>query len=171
VGRRADAAAEEEEAMTLRSTAIAAALALVATAASGGEGKKCEYSTQECLDYMASKMQSSGWVGVELDETTDKVGMKVTKVVTESPAEAAGIQTGDVLMAINGIELTEANEEKLQEARASLKPGSAVKWTMRRGDSQRELNLTLAPMPADVLARWVGSHMLEHAEVTVASNN
>ncbi|MGQ0720435.1 MAG: PDZ domain-containing protein [Candidatus Eiseniibacteriota bacterium] len=156
--------------MKLRSTALGAALALVATAAAGGDGEKCTYSTQECLDYMASKMQNSGWVGVELDNAADNVGMKVTKVVTESPAEAAGIQTGDVLLAINGIELSDANQEKLQEAKASLKPGSAVKWTMRRGDSERELNLTLAPMPADVLARWVGSHMLEHAEVTVASN-
>ena len=156
--------------MKLRITALSAAFALVAAAAAAGEGEKCKYSTQECLDYMATKMQNSGWVGVELDETADKIGMQVTKVMEGAPAGAAGIQIGDVLLAINGIELSEANEEKLSEARASLKPGAAVKWTMRRGDSQRELDLTLAPMPADVLARYVGTHMLEHAELTVASS-
>jgi C-terminal processing protease CtpA/Prc len=156
--------------MMLRTAALAAAFALAAQAAAAGEGAKCKNSTQECLDYMANKMKNSGWVGVELDETADEVGMQVTKVMTGTPAEAAGIQIGDVLLAINGIELKEDNEAKLSEARGTWKPGADVKWTMRRGDSQRELTITLAPMPADVLARYVGEHMLQHAEVTVASN-
>ena len=49
-----------------RTLIMAAMLALIATTASAGEGHKCEHATQECLDYMAQKMENSGWVGVEL---------------------------------------------------------------------------------------------------------
>jgi C-terminal processing protease CtpA/Prc len=148
-------------------TLAIAALAMSAAAALAGEGK-CQSSTQECLDYMANKMQNSGWVGVELDETESKVGMKVVAVVPESPAAEAGMKDGDVLTAINGIELNEGNREKLEKARAEWKPGSKVQWTMHRAGSERVVKLTLAPMPADVLARYVGQHMLEHAEVEIA---
>jgi len=49
-----------------------------------GEGKKCTYSTQECLDYMASKMKDRGWVGIEYDAET----MVVKNVIPDSPALA-----------------------------------------------------------------------------------
>ena len=142
---------------------------LVAVATFAGESK-CKSSTQECLDYMATKMKDSGWVGVELERDDEKYGpMTVVKVVPDSPAEAAGIQPGDVLVAMNGIELSEGNQEKIKESWGGRKPGQDVTWTMRRGDEKREVSITLAPMPADVLARYIGQHMLDHASTEVAS--
>jgi C-terminal processing protease CtpA/Prc len=155
----------------MRSILLAAlAGALVFTgAALAGEGK-CKYSTQECLDYMASRLKDSGWVGVELEGDDEKYGpMKVVKVVPDSPAEAAGIQPGDVLVAMNGVALQEGNQEKVQAVREELKPGSSVVWTMHRGDEKREVSITLGAMPADVLARYIGQHMLEHASAEVAA--
>lgn len=154
--------------MRLRPLALAIGLiALLPAVAPAGD---CPYSTQECLDLMATKMKSSGWVGVELDDADDGVpGWPVTRVVEGSPAEAAGIRIGDVLLAINGIELTKENREKLGEAQKTWKPGSDVTWTMTRDSSPRDLQITLGRMPADVLARYIGEHMLEHADVEVAS--
>ena len=74
------------------------AVIAVLPAFAGGDHGKCKYSTQDCLDHMAIKMKSSGWVGVELD-TDLAQGYAVTKVFPGSPAEAAGIQAGDVLVA------------------------------------------------------------------------
>jgi C-terminal processing protease CtpA/Prc len=153
---------------------VALALSVLAWAgtASAGKDGKCEYSTQECLDYMATKMKGSGWVGVELDMAEGTEAMRVTKIVSNSPAEGAGIQAGDLLVAINGITLGKANEEKLMQARSTFKPGDSVTWTMKRGSSDREVAITLAPMPADVLAAYIGQHMLEHAQqVEVAATN
>lgn len=134
-----------------------------------GEGK-CTHSTQECLDAMATKMKDSGWVGVELEADDEKYGpMTVRKVVPGSPAESAGIQPGDVLVAMNGIALAEGNLEKIQTARAGWKPGVSIVWTMHRGDEKREVSIQLAPMPADVLARYIGQHMLEHGTTEVAA--
>ena len=148
---------------------LSAMLVFVATGASAGEGKGCEASTQECLDYMANKMQNSGWVGVELEGIENAPGNLVVGVVDGSPAEAAGLQKGDILMAINGIEMIDENMEEISKAWKAMTPGAEVVWTMKRGDKEKKHNIQLAAMPADILAKYVGSHMLEHAGVELAS--
>lgn len=154
--------------MKLTKTGSVLGVLLLAVSVAFGGGEKCKMSTQECLDTMATKMKDSGWVGVELEGIEGAPGMTVLRVVPDSPAEAAGIEVGDVLLAINGIELIEENQEKLSENRAKSKPGATTTWTMTRGDARRELHITLAPMPADVLAAYIGQHMLEHASVELA---
>ena len=54
--------------------------------------------------------------------------------------------------------------------RKEWKPGQSVTYTVKREGVDREITLTLAPMPADVMARWIGEHMKEHeaAERTAA---
>ena len=141
---------------------MAMAMALPAFA---GEGEKCSYGTQECLDHMANKMKNSGFVGVELDHD-----LAVTRVVPDSPAENAGIQTGDILFARDGIEYNEANMEKLEQMRATSKPGDEVRWTVKRNGYSKELTIEMGRMPADLLAKYIGQHMMDHAAVEVAEN-
>jgi C-terminal processing protease CtpA/Prc len=148
---------------------IIACLAIVAasTPAFAGEGKKCTASTQECLDYMATKMKDSGWIGIEL-EVEPGSPMEVLKVVPGSPAEAGGMRPGDILLAMNGLEFNEANQEALQKARAESKPGLSVTYTVGRAGQNHDLTLTMAAMPADVLARYIGQHMMEHASTALS---
>jgi C-terminal processing protease CtpA/Prc len=143
-------------------------LAVVHPAWAGSKGK-CSYTTQECLDTMSRRIKSGGWVGVEIDQNEATHLWVVTKVVAGSPAESAGIQIGDVLYALNGIEIKDENEEDLARARKEWKPGQLVQYTIKRNGADRQVALTLAPMPADLLARWIGQHMLEHATVESAS--
>jgi S1-C subfamily serine protease len=151
---------------------LVVALTLIATgmlALAGDSGHKCKLSTQDCLDHMAAKMKNSGWVGLELDMDDTTHVLTVTKVVPGSPAEAAGIQPGDVLYALNGVQINDANEEALQKVKKEWKPGQSVNYTIKRNGADHQVSLTLAPMPADVLARYIGQHMLEHATVDVAA--
>lgn len=152
--------------------ALVAVMALAALpVAAGGYGKKCTASTQDCLNHMAAQMKNSGWIGVELDEDQATGAYKVTKVVPGSPAEASGIQPGDVLYALNGIRISEENHEALMKAKKEWKPGQSVTYTIKRDGTDRQVSLTLAPMPADVLARYIGTHMLEHATVEVVQKS
>lgn len=146
----------------------ALALALALPAWAGHNGEKCKYPTQECLDHMAEKLKSSGWVGVELD-TDEATGIPtVTKVVPGSPAEAAGIQPGDIFAALNGVKINKDNDEALKAARKEWKPGQSVTYTISRNGYDKKVDLTLAPMPADVMAAYIGQHMLDHANNQVA---
>jgi S1-C subfamily serine protease len=151
--------------MMRRTWVMLIALVLVAAVPvlAGGDHKKCKASTQECLDHMAAKMKSGGWVGVELDHDDATGALSVSKVIPGSPAEASGIQAGDVLFALNGVEINDRNEKALSKVKQDWKPGQTVTYTIRRNGADRQVAVTLAPWPADALARYIGEHMIEHA--------
>jgi predicted metalloprotease with PDZ domain len=128
-----------------------------------GEGGKCTASTQDCLDYMASNMKERGWVGLELEDKGDDGRMIVAKVVANSPASSAA------LVAVNGVAFSDANEKKLKEIKYSMKPGAEFTYTVARRGSRIDLAVELAQIPQDVMAQWVGNHMLDHAETQMAS--
>lgn len=144
----------------LLAIAVATVLALPAIA---GEGKACTYSTQECLDHMSTKMRSAGWVGIEYDKDEKTKAVLVKSVLDGSPAAAAGFHAGDVLFALNGVQLATASDEEMKKARAEWKPGQQVTYTIQRHGKNQEIALTLGAWPADQLAKTVGKHMLEHA--------
>lgn len=116
---------------------------------------------------MAERMKTNGWIGVEV-ETDRPAGYLVQKIFDNSPAQSAGIQAGDVLAALNGVAITPANSDKLKVARGEWTPGQTVTYTIERNGADRLVNVTLAPAPADVMARWIGGHMLEHAQIEMA---
>ncbi len=77
---------------------------------------------------------SFGW-------TTQAAGekLKVMRVITDSPAEEAGLETGDEIAALNGIRVHPADiEERLGE----LKDGTRVRITFFRDDMLRETTVT-----------------------------
>ncbi|HEV8122201.1 MAG TPA: PDZ domain-containing protein [Candidatus Polarisedimenticolia bacterium] len=130
---------------------------------SGAVHKKCPYSTQECLNTMAQRLKTAGWIGIEYD--SEQPGYpKVQKVVPGSPAEKAGLQVGDELISLNGVEIKEGNEEKMKAARGDWTPGHTAHYVVKRKGALKPIDITLGTWPADVLARYIGEHMLEHAE-------
>lgn len=150
---------------------LLAAILLVATPAlAGKEGKeadsykKCDMNTQDCLNKMAEWAKTSGWVGIEYEPQADAYWRIVT-VVPDSPAEAGGLKPGDVVFAMYGIEFSEENSKQLKQARKDWAPGQEVVYTVKRNGYDKEISLTLAPMPADVMAKWIGGHMMDHAEM------
>jgi C-terminal processing protease CtpA/Prc len=141
---------------------VLATLASLPTLA--GESKKCTVPIQECLDYMSEKMRNSGFVGVEIDVDEKTGTYTVQGVIPGTPAEKAGIRPGDQLYALNGVRIVKGNEKALKKAHKEWKPGQSVTYTIRRDGADREITLRLVRMPADVMAKWIAKHMMEHAE-------
>jgi S1-C subfamily serine protease len=159
--------------MTRRAlAAIALGAAMAATPLPAGDsGHKCTMPVQECIDRMSASLKTTGWVGIEYEESgASGGGYRVTKVIEGSPAEKAGLHPGDVLSALNGVHLSNENTAALAKARKEWTPGQYVTYTIKREGVDRNITLTLAPMPADVMVRWIGEHMKEHeaAERAVA---
>ena len=141
------------------------ALVLAVPAFAGGD-EACEQSTEACLAYFAKKADNYGWVGIELDRNEESGVMTISKVVEESPAMKGGFKSGDILIALNGVELSEDNKAELKEAKGDWSPGQEVTYTIKREGKKTDVMITLAQVPNDVLAQWVGSHMVEsHMEV------
>ena len=130
--------------------------------------KKCQYTTQECLNYMAARLKASGWIGIEYDP---EKGNEISRVLAGSPAEKAGLIPGDRLVALNGVEIKKENQPALEKARKEWAPGQKVRYTVTHDGLSRQVDIVLAPWPADILARYIGEHMLQHAEDDAAALN
>jgi len=98
-----------------------------------------------------------GYLGVETVEITkenfskfglrDVRGVAIEKVIDGSPAAAAGLQAGDVIVAVNGDAIT--SSRKLTRLMSEVSPDHQVKLTVLRGGSEREITATAGkrPMP------------------------
>jgi serine protease Do len=97
---------------------------------------------------------SRGWIGVGIQDLNPdlakalgvpvKEGAVVTEV-REGPGKKAGIQSEDVITAIDGQKLASAGA--LSRAVAMRRPGSTVNLTAFRGGKQQEVKVQLATRP------------------------
>jgi S1-C subfamily serine protease len=95
--------------------------------------------------------------------------MVVTKVIEDSPAEKAGFEVGDTMVAVNGVAFSEENQQQLNDIKYSMKPGADYTYTVARKGSQIDLDVELGEIPQSVMAQWIGNHMMDHADVQMAS--
>jgi C-terminal processing protease CtpA/Prc len=144
--------------------ALALLVPVAAVAGHKGDHKEeaCTMQVQTCLDMMVTKLKTTGYIGVELDDEKAKTGaMVVTKVMPGTPAEKSGIQPGDELYAIDGVRFAKETHEAMSKIKV---PGKEVTCTVKRKGVSHDLKMTLVPMPADVMAKYIGEHMMQHAK-------
>lgn len=123
----------------------------------------CTLTKEECLKHM-QEARNNGWLGIQYDATDDGTSV-VKSVVKGSPAEKAGFRSGDVLVALNGVEFSEKNMAQVKSTWKSLKPGSTANYTVKRDGMTKDLTATLGKMPDDVYNAMVAEHMKEHVAV------
>ncbi len=104
--------------------------------------------------YTADQLEKTGHavhavLGVSLraDQTgTSTSGAVVASVMAGSPAAKAGFKAGDVITAIDGTAIPDA-DSAITAIRADHRPGDVVKVTLRRGSQTATLSVTLAASP------------------------
>jgi S1-C subfamily serine protease len=132
-----------------------------AAAAAHTASAKCTMSKEECTKYMAAA-RKAGWLGVEYDKS-EAGTIAVKKIVPGSPAAKAGFEVGDILVALNGVDITD--KEKVSAVKKNLLPGSTATYTVKRGEWNKELTATLGTMPDAVYQAMYDEHMKEHVAV------
>jgi serine protease Do len=125
-----------------------------------------------------------GWLGVQVQPVTkaiaDSLGMKTAggAMVDEpqpgSPAARAGIESGDVITALDGTPVRDSRD--LARRVAMLAPGSSAKLDVFRKGETKSMTITLAEMPnqhqANAADRQSGSaDSWPHLGLTVAPAN
>ena len=105
---------------------------------------------------IAGKKIAYGWIGVSiqnLDErlakyfglpTTD--GVLVVKVLSQGPAEKAGIQDGDIILAADGKKITNMNTLLKHVGNAAV--GKPVTLTIFRDNKKIEIDITIQQRPS-----------------------
>ncbi|GEM_PF-350160 len=110
------------------------------TAATGGDDE----------DEVVMKL-NGGWLGVKIKDVTDEAaeeaglndatGAWVYEVVEDSPADSAGIEVDDIIIAFNNVEIEDA--DALVKAVGKSDPGSMATVTLMRNGKQMTLDVRL----------------------------
>jgi len=149
-----------------RALCIVVAALVVAIAVPGWAGckehEKCTLSPQECQAKLQQKLAAKPWLGIEMDVAEDGTH-SIKLVVPGSPAEAAGLQAGDVLVTMNGVKYVKS--EELGKVWSDAKPGSTAVYTVLRSGSEVKVKATLGNVPKEQMAKWIDEHMKKfHSE-------
>ena len=101
-----------------------------------------------------------GFLGVNIQDVTPQLaqqfkldaakGALVSGVSPDSPAEKAGVKSGDVITDFNGKPVTDSRHLKLQVG--STTPGAAVPMNVLRDGKTQTLTVTVKELPGDKLA-------------------
>ena len=102
-----------------------------------------------------------GWLGVQIQPVTadiaDSLGMKtvegalVAEPQLDSPAAKAGIKSGDVITAVDGVTIKNAHD--LAKKIAEMAPGTSVNLAILRNGKQESMTLTLGQLLEQRLAQ------------------
>ncbi len=120
-----------------------------------------EYMTStEWEEYQQDSIGNYQGIGVYLTVTTDTNEIIVVAPIEESVAEKAGIQSGDIIKKINGVEYT---GEQLDEATAALhgEIGEKIAIEVKRGEEILNFDLTrevvrTSPIEIEMLENNIG---------------
>ena len=138
------------------SAAAVLALAMAVPAFAGGahcSGAKSSAVTADAKASCASKNTNTAWAGAWLQR--DEYGIvTVADVAKGSPAAKSGLKSGDVVLAVNGYDLSDSEARAMCASKAECNVGSTVTYTVQRGKSTKDLKLKLEKMPSNATERF-----------------
>ncbi|HLY11268.1 MAG TPA: PDZ domain-containing protein, partial [Planctomycetota bacterium] len=120
----------------------------------GGAELKVElerYTPMEGLGFGAPQRpapvrpKGSGYLGAYVEETKD--GVKVMDVRPDSPADRAGLQVGDVILAVTERKI--ASRDELLQRLWQRKPGARVRLSLKRDGEDLDIEVVLGRNPDD----------------------
>jgi serine protease Do len=91
--------------------------------------------------FAAKPAKGSGFLGLATESAADRDGLLVTRVGDDSPAAAAGIEVGDIIVKINGQEVNERGE--MQAILQEMAAGDKLEIDLLRADEPQTINLRL----------------------------
>ncbi|HWB01873.1 MAG TPA: trypsin-like peptidase domain-containing protein [Verrucomicrobiales bacterium] len=91
-------------------------------------------------DEPAAPAKGSVWLGIQMQNVDN--GVAVVEIIEGSPAQKAGVELEDVILKVDGKAV--GNTGDVASRVRSSAPGDKLKLTVKRGDSEKELDVTLA---------------------------
>lgn len=88
------------------------------------------------------------YLGVQMTEPESGEGVQVAAVTPGGPADEAGVQPGDVVLALDGTQLDDG-APALAAAVNAHQPGDEVELTVRRDGAQDSVTVTLGTQPQE----------------------
>jgi S1-C subfamily serine protease len=88
------------------------------------------------------------YLGLSTSDTANGEGAEIAQATPGGPSAEAGLQAGDVVVKVDGQDVTGAND--VAAAIEDNKPGDKVDVTVRRGGSEQTIEVTLGQRPDQI---------------------
>jgi S1-C subfamily serine protease len=89
----------------------------------------------------------TGSIGIQVGQSAEGKGLSIQKVLPGSPAEKAGLKNGDVVMKMDGKEVTDLMSF-IQDVGAR-KPGDMLTLTVHRDGKDEDIKVTVGKPKSD----------------------
>lgn len=100
-------------------------------------------------------------LGVEIEVSPD--GIIIDTVTEKSAAEKAGLKSGDVITALDGVKVETASPFAFLKMLVGKSPGDVVKVTYQRGKEKKDVDVTLDPRTTGAPGRPYGGRLAGQA--------
>ncbi|TKB24296.1 DegQ family serine endoprotease [Desulfopila sp. IMCC35006] len=107
-----------------------------------------------------------GWLGVAIQNVTKELaesfglkqsgGILISEVQNNSPASAAGLQQGDVILRLDGVELKDVAD--LRNRVAMLQPQSKAMLDIMRDGREKKIQVSIGEQPSDFSKGGIGAN-------------
>lgn len=147
--------------------AAAMSLGLVAAMPAALAGSDVNPLPSECQRFvrdMVEEIRVVGWIGIEMERHEDGT-LTILRVGPESPAMAAGLKPGDLLVSRNGVAYSKENAEQLWMEHRRSRPGDTVTLGIVRNGRRLDIDVTLGSIPHQALATMIGYELMSMAGV------
>lgn len=142
--------------LNIRGEVIGINTAIVASGQGIGFAIPVNMARRVMADLVKKGKVTRGWLGVGIQPLTPELaksfglsadeGILVNQVMPKSPAEAAGLKTGDLILGVDGKPLKDPRE--LQRIIAETEIGQAIELTILRDKARRTVKVQVGEMPA-----------------------
>ncbi|MFN2240156.1 MAG: PDZ domain-containing protein [Thermoanaerobaculia bacterium] len=138
---------------------ILVSLLLLAVPARGGEA--CSAPARECEIQIREMLEGQSYLGVLLERTS--LGVMIRSVIPGSPAERGGFRNDDLLIAINGRDVSRNDirqVKRLFQEAAEKNDGQLNVVVTRYGDVRR-VRAEMGKMPEEHIRKAIQAHLKE----------
>ncbi len=142
--------------LNIRGEVIGINTAIVASGQGIGFAIPVNMARKVMDDLVRKGRVTRGWLGVGIQPLTPELaksfgvsaeeGILVNHVMPKSPAEAAGLKTGDLILSLDGKPLKDPRQ--LQRIIAEAEVGKSIELTILREKEKRTLTIQVGEMPA-----------------------
>ena len=136
--------------------AIAAATVVVGA----DEQQKCNGTARECDQQIRQFLSGRRFLGATIEERNP--GLLIKAVSPNGPAERAGLQVGDRLIAVNSKSLIQATSREFKQIIADARETGLLRMIVWRRGVYKKIDAKLEPYTKEQIDKIVAAHLSQN---------
>ena len=143
--------------MKFKTSILVALVALAAAFVLADESQKCTAPKAECEQKIREFLTGKKFLGVIFYDS--EKGILIKSVVPDSPADAAGLRSGDLVVEVNGQNTSNGNVKLFKKLIEGSREKGIVDMKVRRGATKVDVEAKLTDISEEQIQQIIAEHM------------